>query len=130
MKKQYLNNLIVLTLNLSMLLFISCQMFTTVYAESGSSDDVFADLFEIANVLAGVGVGLCMIKLVQIGYKFMFKPANKRSDAMQSLYPWAIGCFICALWFPLGQWVMGLFGITVSDEGKVDTGFWGGPFDI
>ena len=91
---------------------------------------MFAELFGIANILAGLGVLLCAIKLIQIGYKFMFKTANKRSDAMQSLYPWGLGCLICALWFPLGKWVMSLFGIVVTETGQVSTGSWGGPFDL
>lgn len=131
MKKHFFSRIIPAFFNSSVLFFICGQAFSLAYAESGgSSDDVFAELFGIANILAGLGVLLCGVKLAQIGFKFMFKSANKRSDAIQSLYPWGLGCLICALWFPIGQWVMSLFGVNVDESGHVDTGPWGGPFDI
>ncbi len=78
---------------------------------SGETGDngVIVTLLQITNVLSMFAFIICIFKLAQIGFKFMLGPANKKSDAAQSLIPWAIGVFICGLWLPIGNWIMSFF---------------------
>jgi len=88
----------------------------------GEDEEVYKSLRDIANILVGAAMCISAIKMAQIGYKFMFGVANKKSDALQSLLPWTIGVFICALWLVLGNWVMEL----ITGGGTAPTG----PFDV
>ena len=88
----------------------------------GDDEEVYKTLREVANMLVGAAMCISAIKMAQIGYKFMFGVANKKSDALQSLLPWGIGVFICALWLVLGNWIMEM----ITGGGSAPTG----PFDV
>ena len=88
----------------------------------GDDEEVYKTLREIANMLVGAAMCISAIKMAQIGYKFMFGVANKKSDALQSLLPWGIGVFICALWLVLGNWIMEM----ITGGGSAPSG----PFDV
>ena len=88
-------------------------------AASGSVDET---LRNITNILTSVAFIVCVVKMMQIGFKFMMMPANKRSDAKASLVPWAVGVVICTMWFTLGGWVFEM----LSDPDIAPAG----PFDL
>lgn len=94
----------------------------THLSEDDGDDGVYATLRKIVNVLTIFAFMICVFKLAQIGFKFMFGVANKRSDAMQSLLPWGIGVFICTMWLVVGNWIMGM----LTDTGVTPDG----PFDL
>ena len=96
---------------------------TTHLSEDNGQDDVYKTLRQITNILTIFAFMICTFKLAQIGFKFMFGVANKRSDAMQSLLPWALGTFICAMWLVIGNWI-----ITLITQGGIAGD--GGPFSL
>ena len=95
-----------------------------VHLSEDGDDGVYKTLRQITNILTIFAFMICAFKLAQIGFKFMFGVANKRSDAMQSLLPWGLGVFICTMWLTLGNWVMNM----LADPGNGLTPT--GPFDI
>ncbi len=95
--------------------------FSICYAD-GDGGTIGAEISKIADIMAALGVAISIMKLMQIGIKFMFGAGSKKSDAKASLIPWLVGLFVCALWFPLGNWIIN----DVLGGG----GSGNGPFDV
>lgn len=76
---------------------------------------VYKTLVDIMSIMAGVGVVICVAKLMHIGIKFITQPAGGRSNAKESLLPWFIGAMVLATFASLGPWLIS------NIEGTEDT---------
>ena len=91
---------------------------TAALDNNSTADDgsVEGELKKIADILVTAGFLISAIKLVQIGFKFMMAPANKRSDAKAALAPWIVGVCVCGLWLVIGKYIMEMLSGVGADN--------------
>jgi hypothetical protein len=70
-----------------------------------SGTGAYETIREIVNLLFFVGMGICVIKLMHIGVKFITNAAGK-GNAKEALLPWFIGAVLLALFWPISTWII------------------------
>ena len=101
----------------ALLLIITCitvslftsSCFATELADWGTNPEegsVEQALLDVSSVLAWAGFVLSIIKISQIGMKFMMGTAGNKGDAKMSLLPWFIGSLICVTWLTIGKFII------------------------
>lgn len=91
-----------------------------VVGELNAGNGVYGTIGQIMGILAALGCGIAMIKILQIGMLFMIGAGGGKSKAKESLLPWIIGAGICILFGTLGPWLIEI----------IMGGSSGGVFDI
>jgi len=80
---------------------------------------VYGTLIEIMSIMAWVGVAIAILKMMQIGIKYMTQPANGRGQAKDSLIPWFVGAFVLATFGTLAPWLIGMIEPSGSSDGGI-----------
>ena len=93
------------------------QQVKEVEKELTESGGVYATLREIIGILSLLGVGISIIKMMQIGLKFLTQPAGGRSSAKESIIPWFVGAVVLALFWSISTWI--LEGIEPTTGGSI-----------